>query len=87
MNTAFALLARYGKSELELREICVDYFGITPETANQKAKAHALPVPTFKLRNSERSPTLVKVEDLAAYIDKQHQAAKEEWDLIQAAKY
>ncbi|MCZ8497655.1 pyocin activator PrtN family protein [Vibrio lentus] len=42
---------------------------MTPRTAEQRAKACDFPVPTFKLRDSERSPSLIKIEDLAVYID------------------
>ena len=86
MNTTFALLARFESPTVRLKDICVEFFGITPKTAEQKAKSQDLPVPVFKLRDSERSPTLVKVEDLAAYIDRCHQSSKGDWQIIQSAK-
>jgi hypothetical protein len=86
MNTAFALMARFESPTVELKEICLEFFGYTKNTAEQKAKACALPVPTFKLRDSERSPSLVKIVDLANYIDKCHQESKQDWDSIQQAK-
>ncbi|NVJ59787.1 MAG: pyocin activator PrtN family protein [Gammaproteobacteria bacterium] len=79
MNTNFALLARFESPTVELKQISQEFFGITPKTAEQRAKACDFPVPTFKLRDSERSPSLVKIEDLAAYIDKRHEAAKHDW--------
>lgn len=82
MNTQFALLARFGSPTIELKEVCKEFFGITPKTAEQKVKACDFPVPTFKLRESERSPSLIKVEDLAAYIDKRHELAKAEWQSV-----
>ncbi|OCH17851.1 pyocin activator PrtN family protein [Aliivibrio logei] len=82
MNTQFALLARFGSSTIELKDISQEFLGITAKTAEQKAKACDLPFPTFKLRDSERSPTFVKVEDLGAYIDKQYQFAREEWENV-----
>ena len=86
MNTAFALMARFESPTVELKAICDEFFGYTKNTAEQKAKACDLPVPTFKLRNSERAPTLVNITDLADYMDKCRQEAKQEWDLIQQAK-
>ncbi|KHT40048.1 pyocin activator PrtN family protein [Vibrio sinaloensis] len=79
MNTNFALLARFESPTVELKQISQEFFGVTPKTAEQRAKACDFPVPTFKLRDSERSPSLVKIEDLAAYIDKRHEEAKQDW--------
>ncbi len=79
MNTNFALLARFGNPTVELKQVSQEFFGITSRTAEQRAKACDFPVPTFKLRDSERSPSLVKIEDLAAYIDKRHAEAKQDW--------
>ena len=83
MNTHFGLLARFESPFVQLKVISKEFLGITPVTAEAQAKACALPFPTCKLRASERSPTMVKVEDLAAYIDKQYQAAAEEWQSVQ----
>lgn len=82
MNTQFALLARFGSPTIELKVICQEFFGITPKTAEQKAKACDFPVPTFKLRDSERSPTLIKIEDLALYIDQRYKVASDEWKSV-----
>ncbi|WP_210499654.1 pyocin activator PrtN family protein [Vibrio crassostreae] len=79
MNTNFALLARFGTPTVELKQVSQEFFGITSRTAEQRAKACDFPVPTFKLRDSERSPSLIKIEDLAAYIDKRHSEAKQDW--------
>ncbi|MEQ6344538.1 pyocin activator PrtN family protein [Vibrio cyclitrophicus] len=79
MNTNFALLARFGNPTVELKQVSQEFFGITSRTAEQRAKACDFPVPTFKLRDSERSPSLIKIEDLAAYIDKRHSEATQDW--------
>ncbi|MHA2769202.1 pyocin activator PrtN family protein [Vibrio harveyi] len=82
MNTNFALLARFESPTVELKQISQEFFGITPKTAEQRAKARNFPIPTFKLRDSERSPTLVKIEDLANHIDRQYEQAKNEWQSV-----
>jgi hypothetical protein len=64
MNTNFALLARFQTPVIELKKVCEEFFGIKPKTAEQKAKGCDFSIPTFKLRDSERSPTLIKIEDL-----------------------
>ncbi|SHO55113.1 pyocin activator PrtN family protein [Vibrio quintilis] len=82
MNTSFALLARFESPIVELKHICDEFFGITPGTAEQQAKACDLPVPTFKLRESKRCPTMVMISDLADYIDSQYKQAREEWESV-----
>ncbi|CAH6783809.1 Pyocin activator protein PrtN [Vibrio chagasii] len=82
MNMHFALLARFESPTVELKAVSQEFFGITPKTAEQKAKACDFPVPTFKLRDSERSPTLIKVKDLATYIEKRYELAKTDWQSV-----
>lgn len=84
MNTNFALLARFESPFVALKDISKEFLGITPNTAEQKAKACDLPFPTVKLRDSERSPSMVKIEDLAAYLDKRYEEAEKEWKSVQA---
>jgi len=83
METSFALLARFGTPLIPLEKICEEFLGLKPKTAESKAKAQALPFPTLKLRDSERSPTMVKVEDLGAYIDKKYEQSQKEWQSVQ----
>lgn len=83
MNTNFALLARFESPTVNLKDVCEEFFGIKINTAMMKIKAKEFPVPTFKLMAEQRCPTFIKVEDLAAYIDKQHAEAKEQWQSAQ----
>lgn len=85
MNTQFALLARYESPTIPLKQICEEFFGIKPKTAEAQAKCGEFPIPTFKMRNSERSPTLVHIDDLAKHIDTQLAAARKEWASVNAA--
>ncbi|WP_022944354.1 pyocin activator PrtN family protein [Pseudoalteromonas ruthenica] len=82
MNMTFALLACFNSPTVPLREICKEYLGIEPKTAEQKAKAAALPFPTFKLRDSERAPTMVNVTDLGAYLQSRYDQARDEWQHV-----
>lgn len=79
MNTQFALLARFESPTIPLKAVCVEFFGMQPKSAEAKAKCGQFPIPTFKMRDSERSPTLVHIEDLAKHIDTQLKKAREEW--------
>ena len=78
MNTAFMLLAQFEKPVVNLDDICVEYFGCKSHTAKQKALAGTLPVPAFRC-GSNKTTWLIHVTDLAVMIDKQREAAKEDW--------
>lgn len=75
MNTAFLLMAQYGKAIVHLDEICGDLLSQSPSVANLNAKAERLPFPAFKAANSAKAKWLVNVTDLAAYLDKQRDLA------------
>ena len=85
MNTVFLLMAAHdGKAVLNLDEVARDYLGFSHKVAIQrKAKAGEFPFPVFRLGNSQKSPWLVSIEDLAAYIDKQKEAAKRDFQALQ----
>ncbi|MFD2176039.1 pyocin activator PrtN family protein [Veronia pacifica] len=59
------------KTTIPLKDICEKFFGLTKNTVEIKAKAQTLPVPTFKMRGSNRSPELIHVDDLAKFRDVQ----------------
>ncbi|MDE9535682.1 pyocin activator PrtN family protein, partial [Xenorhabdus bovienii] len=42
-----------------------------------------LNIPTYKLNDSQKSPRVVHVNDLAAYIDKQREQASKELERMQ----
>lgn len=71
MQTVFMLLAQYEKPIVPLKEICGDYFGLSYQTARQRANAGILPIPVF--RTSQKSDYLVHLTDLANYIDQQRE--------------
>lgn len=83
MDTFFFLSVRFKSPFVELSKVSQEFFGITPKTAEQKARACSLEIPTFKPRNSERAPTMVKVQDLANYYDKRYAEGKAEWESVQ----
>lgn len=75
MNTLLLLLARYERSPVPLSEICKEFFGIGEKQAAMLAASQALPVPAFKLRESERAGWMVDLRDLAEHIDKKRRQA------------
>lgn len=82
MNMTFALLARFNNPVVPLKEVCQEFFGINPKTAEQKAKAGTLPVPTFKMRDSERVSTLVNISDLGEFLELHYQQGREQWNRV-----
>ncbi len=85
MNTVFLLMAAHnGKAVLSLEEVAKEYLGMNDKIRIQrKARAGEFPFPVFRLGNSQKSPWLVSIEDLAAYIDKQKEAAKKDFQALQ----
>jgi hypothetical protein len=79
MNTTFLLLSCFGKVAVPLSEICEEYFGCSIRTAASKAKAGTLPVPAFQASQSQKSPWLVNVADLAKLLDKHRSIAEADW--------
>lgn len=82
MNTSFALHARFGTPVVPLADISEEFLSLTSKTAIQRARAERLPFPTFQMRKSERSPLMVKLTDLADYIDSQYEQARKEWERV-----
>ncbi|MCK7227148.1 pyocin activator PrtN family protein [Enterobacter asburiae] len=77
MNTIFLLMAEYETPTVPLSEICGKYLGMKPSTAESKAALGQLALPTFRLGNSQKSPRLVHLQDLAELIDRKRREAKE----------
>jgi hypothetical protein len=75
-STEEMLTAQYGKPIVPLSDICEEYFGCGIRHARVKAARNALPVPTWRLLDSRRSPYMVRLQDLAQHIDKTAQDAK-----------
>lgn len=78
MNTVFLLMAEFETSTIPLAVIAERYLGMRPATADKKAGAGQLPIPTFRIGDGQKSPRMVHVSDLADFIDTRRKAAKEE---------
>ncbi|KGA39565.1 pyocin activator protein PrtN, phage related protein [Pectobacterium odoriferum] len=78
MNTMFLLMAEFNTATIPLSDIAERYLGMKPATADRKAGAGDLPIPTFRLGDTQKAPRMVHVKDLADFIDNRRtQAAKE----------
>lgn len=79
-DTEQQLLASLGAPVVPLEDVCQVYFGLTPRTAAEHAGLNRLPVPTFRLRDSQKAPLMVHVRDLAKHIDDTHAGASKSWE-------
>ena len=82
-RTLFLLLAEFGTGQVTV-DRCCHHFGLKPEEAKRAAARQSLPVPAFRL-GSQKSPWLVRLEDLAQYIDQQAAAARKDWKRLHDA--
>lgn len=82
-NTEQALIDTLGSVTVPLVDVCEDYFGLAPRAAMAAAALNKLPVPTFRLRESQKSPLMVHVRDLAEHIENMRDRATEHWERSQ----
>lgn len=68
---------------VRLDEICERYFGLSKRVAYEYAALNRLPVPTFRLNDSRKSPYMVRIEDLNQVINDASEAAKASWSKSQ----
>lgn len=83
-STYFGLLAEFGTAEIELERVCEKFFGTNKAEAKRRASRQGLPVPVHRC-GGQKSGWLVNAADLAAHLDKQREAAAEEWNRMRAA--
>ena len=85
IDTRYLLLGQFGhRPVIELEEICTELFGLSYRTASRKANQNELPVPVFKMLESQKAPWLVHLDALAEYMEQKAKNAKREWSYLQA---
>ena len=72
----FLLMAEFETAQVPLDK-CAYLFGMTPDEASKRAARAVLPVTAYRA-GSQKSPWLVDVEDLAAYLRMQKAKASVE---------
>lgn len=88
MNTLFLLMAQYnGQAIIPIDVVCSDYFShLTPDKIKRKVGLGEIDLPIVQMESSQKSARGVHVRDLAAYLDKQHQAAKDDHERLWGRK-
>ena len=85
MNTELMLYARFEKPYVRLEDICQEFFGLCEKRAKVAAVSQKLPVPVVRTMDSQKSPLMVKLSDLAAYIDARHELYEDTWEKVRGA--
>jgi Pyocin activator protein PrtN len=85
MKTSMILLAQYELAVIPIELVCRDYFHMTPEKFLRKVLAGEIALPIVRMDNSsQKTAKGVHVTDLAAYIDKQAEAARKECEQLKS---
>ncbi|WP_255557263.1 pyocin activator PrtN family protein [Sodalis sp. dw_96] len=67
---------------MKISDVAERYLGMKPATADKKAGAGDLPIPTFRIGDSQKAPRQIHVQDLADFIDKRRQEAQDELERL-----
>jgi hypothetical protein len=85
VNTVFLLMAEFGQADIPLEQVAAKYLGLDAAHAKRQAASQALPFPVYRA-GSQKSPWMVRVSDLAEYLDKCRENAKREWEAVSGAR-
>lgn len=69
--TEVQLLAVHRSPAVRLEDICQSYLNLDYRQARDLAASGKLGIPTFRLRDSRKAPLLVRIRELAEFIDQQ----------------
>ena len=81
--TEMQLLAVHRTPAVPLADICDKYLSLSYREASRKAAMNALPLPAFRMTDSQRAPYMVRITHLAELIDRSTECAKASWDTSQ----
>lgn len=88
MKTIFILMAQYsGLAVIPLDTVCADYFcHLSPKNLRQNIAHGKIDLPLVQMDSSRQAARGVHINDLAQYIDKQHEAAKSDHEKLWGRK-
>jgi hypothetical protein len=80
MKTTFLLMAQYdGLPVIPVERVCKDFFApLTLEKFLRKTQSGEIALPIVRMYGSERAAKGVHISDLAAFLDRQAEAARKE---------
>lgn len=77
MNTRLLLAAFYEGPHIPVADVARDWFGLSLAEARAQIAAGTFPVPVYQLRQSQKAPWFISLEDAAAYMEKAAAEARE----------
>jgi len=78
MNTAFLLLAEFGAADVPVELVAERYLALDAKTAKARAARAELPFPAYRC-GSQKSPWVVRISDLAAWLDAERAKGLADW--------
>lgn len=84
MNTVFLLMAEFQRADVPLETVAERYLGMDKKRAYMQAARAALPFPAYRA-GGQKSPWMVRVTDLAAWLDSARDKAAQDWRNVNAA--
>jgi hypothetical protein len=78
VNATFLLFAEFGQTDIPLETIAARYLGIDGKVARARANRGELPFPAFRA-GSQKSPWLVRITDLAEWLERERGRAASDW--------
>jgi hypothetical protein len=84
MKTVFLLMAQYdGLAVIPVDMVCRDYFRhLTVEKFLRKVLSGEISIPVVRMEGNQKCAKGIHVNDLAAYLDKQTEAARKECEQL-----
>jgi hypothetical protein len=84
MKTSFLLMAQYdGLAVIPVEWVCRDYFRhLTVEKFLRKVLVGEISLPIVRIESSQKAAKGIHINDLAAYLDKQADAARKECEQL-----
>lgn len=84
VSTLFLLLAEFGQADIPVEAAAARYLGLEPRAAKARATRGELPFPAYRC-GSQKSPWLVRLTDLADWIDRERAQGLTDWRARNAA--
>lgn len=80
LEAKVVLLAKFGMTPvISLRDVATEYLGISTNTALKKARDQALPLPAFRVGETNKAEWFVSLDDLAGLLTQRAEQARAEW--------
>jgi hypothetical protein len=83
ITTIFALMTEFGTAHIPVIEVGKKYFGYDEKQAKRAAVQNDYPFPVFRA-GSNKSPWVVDVADLSAYLDQCREKSHQEFKTVRA---